>query len=145
MESIKIDTGTVRLAVNDDPNRVISFNPNDAAFAERFYALLRELEEAQAKYQQRAQEIDQDEAVDGYGIPVNAGERLAFQREVCEDFRAKIDAVFGKGTSQAAFGDDLVLDAFRQFFEGVMAYITTAREKKVARYTGKQKSARVLK
>jgi len=40
MQSLQIDTGEIRLAINDDPNRVIVLRPNDAIFAEKFYKML---------------------------------------------------------------------------------------------------------
>jgi hypothetical protein len=44
MESLHINTGGIRLCINDDPNRVIEFNPQDLSFAERFYSLLSDFE-----------------------------------------------------------------------------------------------------
>lgn len=50
MDSIRIDTGGVRLMVNGDPQRVIAFNPHDVVFAERFYALLGEFKGAEQDF-----------------------------------------------------------------------------------------------
>ena len=66
---------------------------------------------------------------------MNAGERIKLIREICEWTREKIDAVFGKGTAQAAFGDSMSLDMFGQFFEGVTPYIEKERSKKISQYS----------
>ena len=47
MDSLRLD-GVVRLAINDDPERVITFVPDDILFAERFYALLDALKEKES-------------------------------------------------------------------------------------------------
>ena len=135
MDSIRIDTGGVRLMVNGDPQRVIAFNPHDVVFAERFYALLGEFKGAEQYFLERAQALDAVTEKDDAGLPVNAGERIKLIREICEWTREKIDAVFGKGTAQAAFGDSMSLDMFGQFFEGVTPYIEKERSKKISQYS----------
>ena len=40
MDSIRIETRELRIQVNDDPNRVIAFNPNDVGFAQRIFDLI---------------------------------------------------------------------------------------------------------
>ena len=68
MDSLRLD-GVVRLAINDDPERVITFVPDDILFAERFYALLDALKEKEVEYKGRVQELGENDAVDEYGIP----------------------------------------------------------------------------
>ena len=36
-QSIQIQSAEVRVLVNDDPNRVITFNPEDIAFIDAFF------------------------------------------------------------------------------------------------------------
>lgn len=145
MESIHINTGVKRIAINDDPGRVIVFNPSDVAFAERFYRLIGEFQEKQADYQRRAEELDVNAVVDANGIPSNLADSLALLREACEFLRAKIDDLFGTGTSEKAFGDALSLDAFEQFFEGITPFVKTARSEKMTRYINQQVTGRVMK
>lgn len=135
MQSLHINTGEIRLAVNDDPNRIIAFNPTDISFAERFYGLLGEFEEKEKEYRQKAAALQDDTETNSMGIPTNFGPALALLRETSEFMREKIDDVFGEGTSQAAFGDANTLDMFEQFFNGITPFIQTAREKKVSKYT----------
>ncbi len=41
---LKSLSNVVRIAINDDPARVIEFNPDDVGFVERFYALIDNVE-----------------------------------------------------------------------------------------------------
>lgn len=137
MNSLRIDAGLVRIVINDDPERVIEFNPGDVLFAERFYNLLAEFEAKESDFSSRAEALDQTE-VD------NMGERLAFMREVCEFMRAKIDGLFGAGTSQKAFGDSLSLEMFEQFFAGITPFIKAARQERTAQYRPRKGRKRVM-
>ncbi|MFM8321000.1 MAG: hypothetical protein ACKOC5_08815 [Chloroflexota bacterium] len=136
MDSIKIDTGVQRVCINDDPGRVIEFNPTSVDFAERFYQLIREFEQRRVEYSRRAEALGSED-IDG---------SLALMREMAEYMRGQIDFLFGAGSSQAAFGDALNLPAIGQFLDGITPFIQMAREKKVERYTYRSKGEkRVLK
>ena len=139
MDSLRINTGEVRLAINDDPGRVISFNPEDLSFAERFYGLLGDFEAKEKEYQGRAAALQKDAEADDFGIPKNFGAALDLLHETCDFLRTKIDEVFGAGTSQTVFGDANTLDMFEQFFTGLTPYVQKSREKHVRKYTGKPK------
>jgi len=117
LPSLKIDSGLIRLAINDDPGRVIAFNPKDVIFAEKFYNLIKKFEIRQAEFEAKAKELDAKDEVDSFGILVNTGERLAFLKDICQFVRDEIDGVFGEGTSQTVFGDAIGLDMFGQFFD----------------------------
>jgi hypothetical protein len=135
MDSIRIHSGIQRIAINDDPERVIEFNPNDVTFVERFYNLIHEFEGKEEEFQRRARLIDErQEQLDTHGIPENLPEGAQLLREVCEFMRTKIDHVFGPGTSQKAFGDSLSLDMIGQFFEGIAPFVTRARAEKLETY-----------
>lgn len=137
-ESIRIGGG-VRLTINDDPNRVISFDPSDLSFAERVYDLVTDLEKKEVEYRRQAEELD------AAGGDFKAG--MALIREVCEDMKTRIDSIFGDGTSKAAFGDACTVTMFDQFFDGVMPYIAAVRKPKMDKYKamGKGGSGAVLR
>ena len=143
MNSISIQTGGISLKINDDDSRVISFNPNDLSFAERYYELLSNADQKIDEYSRREEELDKDQTVDAYGIPTNTAARLALLREACDYVKQEIDKVFGAGTSETAFGNAYVLDMFDQFFQGITPYIQKARAGKIAKYT--QSSGGALK
>ena len=136
-QSLKIDTGEIRLAINDDPNRVIVLRPNDAVFAEKFYKMLGNFQSKFNEYRGRAATVESQTAVDANNIPLNTGERIALLKEVCEYTRGQIDELLGAGTSQIVFGDALDIDAIIQFFEGVRPFMQSARADKIARYSNK--------
>ena len=144
MDSIRIETGEKRIAINNDPSRVIVFNPTDIAFAERFYGLMKDLEVKESEYQERSSKLENDPAVDGHGLPRNIADGIAMLRDVCEFMRDRVDHVFGRGTSQIVFGDAMNLEMFAQFFEGITPYVQAARSSKLAKYNRKQ-TRRVMK
>jgi hypothetical protein len=135
LESLVITTGEKRLAINGDENRVIVFNPKDVLFAERFYNLIAEFKKALTEYKSRGADLDAENKTDEDKIPVNAGDRIALQVEICQFMREKVDYLFGAGTSQKAFGDAMEIEAFEQFFDGITPFIQSARAEKIAKYT----------
>jgi hypothetical protein len=141
-DSIRIDSGEKRVAINDDPARVIVFNPSSVLFVERFYQLNSELQVKLEEYQQRSAELEQDPALDGNGMPANTGKRLELLREACEYIRGRIDELFGAGTSQTAFGDALSPEMFLQFLEGIAPFIRTERTAKIQKYVSPAKPKR---
>lgn len=141
MPNINIDDGAVRLTVNNDPGRVIVFNPADVGFASRFYELLEEFQTKQMEYRGRALALEKRKGKDKNGLPENGKEGLALLVEVCGYLRGAIDRVFGAGTSQAAFGDANTLTMFEQFFSGVTPFIEAARTPKLAKYTAPEEDA----
>lgn len=148
MDTLTI-SGVKRIQIVDesgvtDDTRVISFNPSDVLFAEKFYALINAFQVKQEEFTRRAEELDKDTAVDGNGIPKNALESLDLLREICEYLRGEIDKLFGAGTSQMAFGSALSLESIDQFFVGVMPFVQSARTNKIEKYVGKR-STRVMK
>lgn len=145
MESLHINTGEIRLCVNDDPDRVIAFNPTDISFAERFYGLLSEFEKKEKECRQKAEALQSNTETDSLGIPKSFGPALALLRETCGFLRQEIDKVFGLGTSQAAFGGANTLDMFEQFFDGITPFVQKAREKQVSKYTAPASYRNVLK
>lgn len=136
MESIKIETGEIRLCVNGDENRIISFNPSDWLFAEKFYSVMGEFERKMEEFQQKARDLGD---VDEGETNIDWGPRLALLRELCDLMRGKIDELFGAGTAQKAFGDAMNLSMFGQFFDGITPYFKETRAKKIAPYLTSQK------
>lgn len=134
-QSIQINTSTVRLLVNDDPNRVIEFNPEDIAFIDAFYGLIQEFDSKMNEFKQRELVIRKNKAVDKFGIPVSTKDEIKLTKDLCAYLRKQIDALFGDGTSDTVFGKANTPDMFVQFFDGITPFIQTAREKKVSKYT----------
>lgn len=138
MENLQINTGVKRIMINDDPGKFIEFNPEDVLFAERFYALIKVFEEQEAKFQARLKQISENEAKDGYGIPLNTQETFDLVIEICNFIREQLDKVFGAGTSATVFGETQSLGMFEQFFAGIAPFIQNSRVSKVTKYQMKK-------
>lgn len=135
VQSMHIDAGDIRLAINGDPNRIITLNPQDVIFIEKLYSLEGKLRVEMDEYQRRAAVLESDTALDGNGRPKNIPERIALMVEIGERFRAEIDDLFGAGTSAVVFGSRVVPNQVVQFLEQVQEYIRPARAEKIAQYT----------
>lgn len=133
-QSIRIDTGEVRLLINDDENRVIAFNPNDISFLEAFFELLEDFEKKEKEFRNEERVLNANKNVDGHGLPKNIKGKIALNRKVCRYMREKVDSVFGEGTSDTAFGKANTMDMFSQFFDGVTPFIKSARDDKTSKY-----------
>lgn len=134
MDSIKIVTGEKRIAINDDENRVIVFNPTDIIFAEKFYKLLGDFQTKLKEYQEKSAGIEAAKETDENGIPVNLSDRIALLREVCEYMGRQIDYLFGPGTAEKVTGGALDIDIFEQFFTGITPFVQQARAEKIKKY-----------
>ncbi len=126
METIRMNIGKISLMVNDDPKRVIFFNPTDLAFVERFYKLLSDFKQKQKDFIAKAKDID-----DRGG---SFSEGISLLKEMCDYMRTAIDEVFGSGTSEAAFEDAYTLNMFEQFFTSITPYVNKARSAKMDKY-----------
>jgi len=144
MDDLQINDGLKRLTINGDPSRVIEFNPSDVLFAERFYDLMEKFDAKITEYQERSEVLESDKEQDQRNIPVNLKQRIALLKEACEFIRAEIDYLFGVGTSQTVFGDTYNIDVFIQFFERITPLIETIREEKIAKYTRKKNTRKVM-
>lgn len=132
--SIRIDAGEVTLLVNDDPSRVIKFNPEDILFVERFYSLLGGFEGVQKKFQDRLDAIPDNEES-------TAPRVIAVIEEACDYLMEQIDSVFGAGTSEAAFAGAKSLSQIEQFFLAIAPYVKAKRQYKVTKYQSKTKKS----
>ncbi len=133
--NLNINTDRVRLTINDDPSRVISFNPNDVGFVDRFYKMIKDFEIKSNEYKNKEKELEADNTKDEYGLPLNTQAQLDNLTDCCKYIREQIDAVFGEGTSQTVFENDNAIEYFTEFFEGIAPYITSVRSKKINKYT----------
>ncbi len=140
MDSLKIDTGAIRLAIDDDPTRIIEFNTSDVVFAERFQALqgtvVAKLDEFQ-KHSRELAALSADPKATPESIQENTNTGNLLRREMCVYMRKVIDDVFGADTSQIVFGDLLSEVAIMSFLEGVLPYMEKTRSAKMAKYLPK--------
>ncbi len=143
-QSIRIDTGEVRLLINDDENRVIAFNPNDISFLEAFFELLEDFEKKEKEFRNEERVLNANKDVDKHGFPKNIKGKIALNRKICRYMREKVDSVFGEGTSDTAFGKANTMDMFSQFFDGVTPFIKSARDDKTSKYLASASEADMM-
>lgn len=138
MDGIKINTVGVSVPVERDGENTgaIVFNPSDVGFAERYYKMLADFESKEKEFIAKGKTLDEQG-----GSPA---EGLALIREICAYFKVQIDALFGEGTSEAAFGNACTFDMFAQFFAGITPYIQEARMDKISRYTENREQRRAV-
>ena len=149
MQSIRFDDGFKEFMINDDPNRVIRFNPADYGILERFNIaqkeITKEIEALQADF-----DIKSDGTPDVPEDELNeAAEMLAKVRKLICD---KVDYIFGSPVSEAAFGTQSPLSSvkglprFERFIRAAQAFIEKevkaeqkASQKRVSKYTSQVK------
>lgn len=146
MNSLKIDSGVKSFCINDDPSRVIRFNPSDVYFAERFYELVQEFkgdgkrEGMDARFKRESEKAD--------SLPEGEKEPFTFNllREMDTYFREKLDYAFGEGTSEAAFGNVNIVSrtdngqtVLENFLDAVSPVIAEARSRQLQKHTAEYK------
>lgn len=126
MAGISISTGRVRLEVTRDGEKagVISFNPTDVGFAERYFSLYNAFDQRIKDYEAEAEALS----------PTDYQGHFDLMHRIVKDMESEIDCMFGSGTSAIAFGEEENLDMFLSFFESIMPYIQKARAKSVEKY-----------
>ncbi len=138
--NINIHSDEIILTINDDPNRVVKFNPKDTVFAEKFYVLLGKLKEKLEEFKKRSEQLDLVTAKDDLGAPINFQERLQVINDACAYMKSEIDVLFGTGTSMTVFGSSTQIEMFEQFLNGLLPFFEEVRAAKVATYTNKKAS-----
>lgn len=142
--NLNINTGEIALTVNNDPERVIRFNPNSIEFAEAFCGLTDKLDALRDKYNEDIKRLDADMETDEYGRPKNIKERLKLIREICDELKREVDEIFGAGASKTVFGNVSSFEMFEDFFNGISPYVRKAREDKIKKYTGNRAQRRAV-
>lgn len=137
MDTLVLSSNVKKIAITRDGEEtgVLKFDPSDVLFAEKFYNLIAEFQAKAKEYEPQADLLDNNTETDANNLPVNFGERIALLREVCEYIRARIDHLFGIGTSQAAFGDVYSTELIVQFFDSLRPFFQSARVEKIQKYT----------
>jgi hypothetical protein len=134
LQSIHIDSGVKRIAINDDPERVIEFNPHDTKFAEKLYKAYGDLARLEKEYSKRAEEIGANVEADELNVPKDFGPFIEIQDEMLADILEQIDFLFGAGASERIFQGDVTTYTVKQFLEGVQQYIIPERAEVIEKY-----------
>lgn len=145
MDSLNINSGEVKLAINGNEDNLLIFNPEDILFAEKFYELAKDFAQREDDFNRRLVLAQKNTAKDEHGLPKSTPEVFELVKEICNYIWERLDIVFGEGTSAKCFGGVYSISALNQFMTGIEPYIAEAREGKVAKYMGQPEKTNVLK
>lgn len=141
MNSIKIRDTKVRLKVNDDENMIISFDPDDVGFIERYYGLVDFLNKKQNDYITEAQNIDNSDETKE--IKTRKGIKLL--AKMCKDIKEQFGIVFGEDIINKIFGNSLNQKMFEDFLYGIAPYINKNRAEKLSKYMSDNEEIGIMK
>lgn len=125
MEGMKISSSKIRLAINDDENRIVVINPGNNLMRQRYYEVFEQLEKKGKEMTKKAKSLDPKE---------NVKELLKLEEETFDFIAKKIDEVFGEGTVEKITEGDKDLDLLVQFFEGITPYFKKYNNDKMSKY-----------
>ena len=145
MQSLRFDEGYKEFMINDDPNRVIRFNPADYGIIERFNKARKDIIAEMAKIQKDfdlkpdgSPDVSEDELEEAAGIIEKV------RKLICD----KIDYIFGNPVSEVVFGTQSPLSSvkgvplFERFIQAAQPFIEKevkaeqeASQKRVSKYT----------
>ena len=145
MQSIRFDDGFKEFMINDDPNRVIRFNPADYGIIERFNTarkdILAEMDKLQKDIDIKPDgtpDVPEDELEEAAGMMSKA------RKLICD----KVDYIFGSPVAEIVFGNQSPLSSvkgiplFERFIRAAQPYIEKevkaeqeASMKRVNKYT----------
>lgn len=149
MQNLIIDDGLKEFTINNDPDKVIRFNPADINLLDRFDKAYKSIEEEQKK-------LEEDIELEVDGKPVEEQEdydqALEVIRRLNQFIKDQIDYMFDSEVSDVIFGNQSPMSTVkgRPFFERVFDAIEPilkkeitaeikASEKRVSKYTGQIK------
>jgi len=99
MQSIRFDDGYKEFMINDDPNKVIRFDPTDFAIIERFNNAMKNIEKA-------TENLENDVNIDSKGEPLSELEEAAEAvAKVNKLIKEQIDYIFDSPVSEMVFGN----------------------------------------
>ncbi len=141
VNSLKIDDGKIRLAINDDPKRVIAFNPNDMGFIEKIYRLVSDYQGMEAKYERVVAEngglVKRDvlrRQLEEEGRADVIDEALKIATELFSKIDQSLDDLFGEGAAQKITDGARSFHIYEQFFDGIAPFIQISRAEVLEKY-----------
>lgn len=98
MQNLNFDDGYKEFSINNDPNRVIRFNPADFGIIERIDIAYEEIE--------KAAKIDVDMELKPDGTPRDdLGKAAEIVKEISDTIKNQIDYIFNSPVSDTVFGN----------------------------------------
>lgn len=141
MQNFNLDEGYKEFTINNDPSRIIRFNPADYGIIERINEAYKEIE--------RMSKIKEDIELRADGTPIEEFSKLAaVVTEVSDTIKKQINYIFNADVSDMVFGKQSPLSLikgmplYERFLEAVLPEIKKeieaerkASEKRIEKYT----------
>lgn len=139
VDSIRVNTGAKRIEVNDD-GEYITLNFGDQTFPTRYFAMLDDFQAREPEFTKQAQEIDKRE----YPSDIDKSRAIAaFNLEMHEYFRDKIDGLFGAETCRKVFGDIVPgIELYSDFLEQLAPFFDAYGKERSKKISSKYNAAR---
>lgn len=131
--SLKIDDGKIRIAVNDDPDRVIAFNPNDINFIKRLYQMIGDFEELEQKSKSKIAKIEKKLGSTKNDV-LAAKDAIDMWDEIFDALDAALVELFGEGADKKITGGVRNQSVYEQFIDGITPFIQQARSEILEKY-----------
>lgn len=147
MDKLRVDSGIKNIEVNDNGD-YISIPISDAAFYERFGALMKNFEQKQTEIKQKASALSEkhkDKPSDDVDTIVDS---IQLYSELCRYTCAELDKLFGEGCCQKVFAGiqnpsvELIGDFFDQITPLLNQYAKERNQKIDLMYNRNRKGAR---
>jgi len=134
MESIKISTNRIRLAINDDESKILSFNPGDAMLRKKFYDI-----RIMAIAKQKELDIKIKKLKDG-----DTKAAIDMEIEVFDEIAKLVDGAFGVNTCEMACDGDKDLAGICNFIIAIAPYFQKYNEDMKNKYVNNLKSNGII-
>ena len=145
MQNLNFDDGYKEFSINNDPSRVIRFNPADFGIIERINKAYDEIE--------KATKIDTDIELKANGEPMKLiGQAAEMVKSMSDTIRNQIDYIFNNPVSEVVFGNQSPLGMvkgvplYERFLSTLIPVIQkevesemVASRKRISKYTNKVK------
>ena len=131
MESLRLKTKRVEVMIDDDPERVITFNPEDVHLRGRIYDLGKVVKRKEIEMKQRIAEIEKFDGEDELGLPLKDVAAKDLMIELADFFLTEIDTAFGEGTSKKVFADGFDFESMVLFLEFTTSKFEAVGAKKI--------------
>lgn len=147
MDKLRVDNGIKNIEVNDNGD-YISIPISDAAFFERFGALMKNFESKQTEIEQQARELSEkhkDKPDDDVDMIVDS---VQLYSELCRYICAELDKLFGEGCCRKVFvgiqnpGVELIGDFFEKITPLLNQYAQEHNQRINLIYNRNRKGAR---
>lgn len=134
MENLKVSTNRIRLTLNGDESKVISFNPGDALTRKKFFDIQKAAVQKQQELDVKIKKLDEKDIEGAINLEIEAFDIIA----------SLVDSVFGEKTSEMACDNDKDLAGICNFLIAVAPYFKKYNEDMKNKYVNNLKKHGII-